>query len=457
MTKLFAVMGKPILHSKSPSIHNLAFKQIGFDGIYLRLAAESAKEALECAEEIGITGLNITSPFKESILLYLDKVDKNASEVGAVNTIIKKRYIKKKDEREDESKNKNEYVWRGYNTDITGVKMSFDKKGVKIKGKKTVILGAGGAGKAAAYALVSAGANVTIINRTFEKAQKIANKFGCSAASLDNLKDELKNAEILISCIPLNHNLVSEDMIHNRLMVLDAYYTTTSKLVKLCKGKCKVIGALDWLLYQAVESFELFTGKKAPERVMKNVLYKKEDRKNKQKQKSNIALIGFMGVGKTATAKWISKLTEMNVLETDDIIERNSGMKIKEIFERFGEKEFRTMESKAIKGIAKVKNSVISCGGGVVLDKKNIEEIKKHSIIVWLWANENEIEKRVKGDSRPLLNTTNKKERIRNLLKERIVAYAKSCDFVIDTKGKKPREIAERIILETKILDNGKR
>jgi shikimate dehydrogenase len=151
---IFAIIGKPVLHSRSPQMHNAAFEEIGLDAHYVRIAADSREEGLDIAERMGIRGMNVTSPFKD-IIDIVDSVDPVAAKVGAVNTVLFK-----------------DGKTQGHNTDMFGVSESFLANGVTITGKKALVLGAGGASRAAVAAMVENGAEVTIANRTVEKRKR---------------------------------------------------------------------------------------------------------------------------------------------------------------------------------------------------------------------------------------------------------------------------------------------
>ena len=169
--KLYAVCGNPVLHSKSPDIYNMLFEKYGIDSRYIRLRPENASEALSIYDLLGFSGMNITAPFKEDMFNLLLEKDVNAIQTGAVNTIYGK-------------------VKSAFNTDIYGVESTLRMKSA-VSGMKAVVLGAGGAAKAAVCALKNIGADITIINRTEEKAKLIAEKYSVKHALLSELKKEI--------------------------------------------------------------------------------------------------------------------------------------------------------------------------------------------------------------------------------------------------------------------------
>jgi len=170
----------------------------------------------------------------------------------------------------------------------------------------------------------------------------------------------------------------------------------------------------------------------------------------------NIVLIGFMGTGKTSVGKALAKKLGLKFIDVDEVIEKTTGMKISEIFSRFGESRFRDIETEVIKLITQKNGQVIATGGGVVLREENIKRLKEKGVIFCLKASENVIFERVKQcKDRPLLQVENLEERIRELLHSRMPLYEKA-DFSVDTSGLTPEEVAEKIIEEYKRLNNGK-
>ncbi len=428
--ELLAVIGRPVLHSKSPQMHNAAIKEAKIHAHYVRLAVGSPKEAIETARSAGISGLSVTSPFK-NIIDHVDEVDQVAEKIKAVNTVVI-------------APGKT----TGYNTDPHGVAQSIIAKGIEIKGKKAVVLGAGGASRAAIVAMLEHGANVTVANRTVEKARKLALEFGISYSSLDqnDLKKALDGCDIIIGCLSTGERVVPKNLLKPEMTIFDAYYSTESALA--ADGSeigCTIIDAGDWLVYQGLLAFELFTGKKAPEDVMRNAV---QNAQLSQGQ-GNISLVGFMGSGKDTIARQISDITGQVIFDIDKEIEKTAGKTIREIFEEDGEDEFRILESRVLSGISNKKDIIVNCGGGLIMRRENRKLLKDNSLVVWLWASPKTILERVPRDgSRPLLEVDNPEGVIEKLLAKRKCHYAEASDLMINTDDKSPREISERILYE---------
>jgi shikimate dehydrogenase len=436
-TKLFAIAGNPALHSRSPQMFHAAFRALGMDNcFYLRFAASRAEEVLKAMREVPISGFNVTSPFKEEIVPLLDDVDETARRIGAVNAIIAEG---------DRLK--------GFNTDVVGVEGAFGENGVELAGKKAVVLGAGGAAKAAVAALVAANTKVVVVNRTFKKAELIAESFGCGTASMEDLEKEIDESDILVSCLPGGIHVVPAHSLRRGLVILDANYGEKAILAgEGTRRGCTVIDGGGWLLYQGLATFTLFTGLgNPPVEVMRKSVFGKHTF-----SRSNIALIGFMGTGKSVVGRHVSEKLKLPFIDVDSEIEKRNNVTIDEIFRKYGEEVFRKMEREEIERVGGLSGRVIACGGGAVLNKSTMNYLKEHCIIIWLWANIDTILKRTKDSGmRPLLKMKDKRSEAETMLTSRKPYYAEASDLFISTDYKKPEEIAERICHESnKFLKN---
>lgn len=161
----------------------------------------------------------------------------------------------------------------------------------------------------------------------------------------------------------------------------------------------------------------------------------------------NIVLIGFMGSGKTSVGKKLSALLEMDYIDTDDLIIKNSKLSVNEIFSRYGEDYFRDLEAQTVKNLQEVKYSIISCGGGIVLNPENIESLKSGGKIIWLKASPQENYNRLLGDTtRPLFQNNLSIDYLTKMLEGRLALYQAASDISIDTDGKNVDEIAMEVI-----------
>jgi shikimate dehydrogenase len=252
---VYGLIGNPVEHSLSPPMHEAAYDATGLDARYVLFEpdADVLATAIEGADALGVRGLNVTIPFKEDVL-GLVEADSIASRIGAVNTI---------DFGGDDI--------TGHNTDAAGVRRSFESAGVELAGRSAVVVGAGGAGRAAAFALEDAGASVHVANRTAERARELADALAkASGGGLETLTDRIPAADVLVNAtsVGMEEDVtpVPADLLHTNLAVLDAVYTPleTRLLSEAAAAGCTTIDGGHMLVYQAAEAFEHWTGRDAP-------------------------------------------------------------------------------------------------------------------------------------------------------------------------------------------------
>ena len=259
----FAVFGQPILHSKSPQIFNSAFSHLNIPGGYTRIRPEHVGNIPILIKSLNIAGSNITTPFKEDILFYLDSKSRDAQIINGVNTIVYK----------------NDHLF-GYNTDHVGVVNALLEGRCILKNSNCLVIGSGPAGRAAAYGLKQSGANVTIVNRTHAKAVQAAKTLDCKTDEIANMPSKLKNFDIIVSTLLPHANLLERKIINKNTVILDANYRPSafSNMAKL-QG-CKIIPGERWLLFQAQAALELFINQSTPVHILDKTLNETLDSKN---------------------------------------------------------------------------------------------------------------------------------------------------------------------------------
>lgn len=170
--------------------------------------------------------------------------------------------------------------------------------------------------------------------------------------------------------------------------------------------------------------------------------------------KKNIVLIGFMGSGKSTVGRLLARKLNYDFVDTDALIEARTKQQIKDIFEKMGEPAFRQIEAKVVAEVAKSEGKVIACGGGVILNSKNIQALQKNGLIVYLKAEPEVLYSRVKkSEIRPLLNVPDPETRFYEIFSERRLRYEKAADLIIDITELKPSEIAKKVVEN---LEHGK-
>ncbi len=253
---VFGIIGWPIGHSLSPVMHNAAFQNKRIKAVYgaFPTAPEDIRAAINGMRALHIKGVSVTIPHKEKVIPYLDALDPVAREIGAVNTIL----------------HKEDLLW-GTNTDWIGVKEAL-REVVCVKGKRVVVIGAGGAARAVVYALKTEGAEVIIYNRTFERAQSLAEAFSVKAKSWTELAQA--EGEVLIQTTSVglkeDRSPVPSEILPRFEVAMDIIYNPleTRFLREAKRAGCKIITGLKMLVYQGAEQFRLFTGFEPPVKIM---------------------------------------------------------------------------------------------------------------------------------------------------------------------------------------------
>ncbi|MBL8817896.1 MAG: shikimate dehydrogenase [Planctomyces sp.] len=261
-TKVFGVLGDPIAQSKSPLIHNAAFRKLGIDAVYipLRVPADNLMETLAEYEKLGIGGYSVTIPHKESVIEFADAPDDLTDAIGAANTLYK-------------ADNK----WIATNTDasaaleaiLTGLRRA---PGAipDFKGRKVLILGAGGVARAVGQALVSNEAAVIITNRSRDRGRNLAAELGCQFVTWENRASD--NYEIIVNCTSvgmfpkLDETPYEPHWLTESMVVFDTVYNPekTLFLKQAADRGCTVVSGVEMFVRQAAQQFRYFTGKDAP-------------------------------------------------------------------------------------------------------------------------------------------------------------------------------------------------
>lgn len=261
-TKLCCIIGNPVEHSLSPQLHNAAYESLGLNYVFLAFRVSDVKSALLGFKELGVRGISVTVPYKLEVMKYLDKLDDVARQIGAVNTIIN-----------DNGK------LIGTNTDWIGALKALEEKTV-IKGKRVVILGAGGAARAIVYGLKTRHAIIHVLNRTKKTAELLVKKFGLEKAYSLSDATIIEKADIIINATSIGmtpqdwDSPIPAKFVKKNQVVFDIVYTPNeTKLLQYAKKKKAVIVyGHKMLLYGVAKQFELFTGKKAPIELMEKAL-----------------------------------------------------------------------------------------------------------------------------------------------------------------------------------------
>jgi shikimate dehydrogenase len=262
-TALTLIIGDPVSHSLSPRMHNAGYVARGLPFVMAasHVSPSNLEEAIVGVRALKIRGLAVTMPHKITIMSYLDTIDPIAREIGAVNTVVN-----------------TGGTLTGYNTDWRGIVDPLSQL-IDLKGTRVAVLGAGGAAQAAIYGCISAGADVTIFNRTAERGSSLAERWGCHATSLND-EAALRSSAVIINTTSvgmqdtIDQSPISCDALHPEQVLFETIYaprTTTLVAAALERG-ARVIRGIEMFIAQGVAQFELHTGYKPPYERMRQVV-----------------------------------------------------------------------------------------------------------------------------------------------------------------------------------------
>lgn len=404
----YGLIGERLGHSFSKEVHAMLSD-------YDYEIREVARDVLDSfMQKADFKAINVTIPYKESVIPYLSYISEEAKLIGSVNTIV----------------NRNGKLY-GYNTDFAGMVALTNKMRLSLRGKKTVILGTGGTSKTAKAVAMSLGADpILTVSRT--------KKDGC--IDYNELIQGHLDAQIIINTTPIgmypdNFSSIIDITPFERLEgVIDAIYNPirTKLVVDALERGIKAEGGLYMLVAQAVYASEIFLDTKYPIEKL-NKIFKKIKRK-----KENIVLIGMPASGKTTVSTLIGKELSREICDTDQMIISTHKVSIPDIFKSEGEAVFRSYESEEIARVSMKNNSVIATGGGAILKKDNVRMLKQNGVLFFI---DRPYEKLVPTIDRPLSSDL---ESIKKRYDERYDLYVESADVVIDADDT-PINIAKKI------------
>lgn len=431
-----AVFGNPVSHSLSPALHMEFGRETGidFDYIALEVTEEEFPRALELARE-KLCGFNLTMPFKQLVIPFLSEQSEDVKRTGSANTVS---VIDGK--------------FHGFTTDGVGLCDALRFMIPSLQDQRVLILGAGGTARSVADEIARSGASVTVAVRSKEKGEKFVRDLqdatGSTAFSyvmFDAIPDAF---DILINTTPVGMKPGDPAPVNlynftNLKCVYDCIYSPPmTQLLRDAQARHILWdNGLSMLVLQGAYSETNWYHASFSDETVKDIIARLRaqqalSRLHHVYGKTNIALTGFMGSGKTTIGKRLAQLLHMNFVDLDAKIEAEQRMKITEIFDKRGEEYFRTLETRACEDCLKLENTIISTGGGTVIRYDNDKILKKNSLIVFLNRTFHEIERNLQGSSsRPLLQVNNVREHIRSLYDFRQPQYLERTDITVDFPG----------------------
>lgn len=388
------LLGRKLGHSYSPQIHAML-------GDYEYLLYEKEPEMLEDFLKSGdFDGLNVTIPYKKSVIPFCAELSETAREIGSVNTLIRRA----------------DGTLYGDNTDVFGFEGMLRHSGISVDGRKALVLGSGGASVTACAVLKKLGARaVTVISRTGEN-------------NYDNLSAHA-DAEIIVNTTPVgmypqNGEKAVDLWLFPRCSgVLDVIYNPVRTALLLQAEELGIPneGGLFMLVAQAKRSSELFTGSTIADSEIARI------EAALQRQMQNIVIIGMPGSGKTTVASCLGELLGRKVFDTDAEIVSRAGTEIPMIFEQFGEAHFRALETEVLRDAGKCSGLILSTGGGCVTRKENYPLLHQNGVIVWVKRDAD----RLACDGRPISLKSDPEQ----LYEKRRAFYERFADMSVDNNG----------------------
>ena len=399
---IYGCIGEHLPHSFSKIIHE---KIENYNYILKELTPSEIAPFMLNKE---FSGINVTIPYKETVIPYLDEIDSAAQAIGAVNTVV----------------NKNGKLY-GYNTDYAGLKALIAKTGLLLQNKKIIIIGMGGTAKTAHAVCKDCGASEILhITRTgksgsltyqqayaeHSNANIVINTSPCGMfPKIDTLPVDSENKPFAFDAFPVLEGAI--DVVYNPLR---------TRFILEAQNKGLVAeGGLYMLVAQAVFAAEHFTGKTYPTALIDDIF------NSLVSEKENIVLIGMPGSGKSTLSKILSQSLGCSQIDTDALIVKKIGMPISDYFAKYGEEAFRTVESEVIREVAGTTHSVIATGGGAILKEENVTALKQNGKLYFL---DRPLESLIPTQDRP---TASDAEALKKRYQERYAIYVKTADEVI--------------------------
>ena len=405
----YGLIGEKLPHSFSKEIH----EQLGY---YQYSLKELKAEELESfILQKNFKAINVTIPYKQAVMPYLDEIDPDALAIGAVNTIVNR-----------------DGVLYGYNTDFGGMKALIEHAGVVMKYKKVLILGTGGTSLTARAVCERMGAKEIL---------RVSRRETDGAITYEQAYADHSDADVILNATPCGmfpkifDSPIDITKFPNLSGVIDVIYNPlqTRLILSARERGIDAEGGLYMLVAQAILAAERFLGKELDVVKLTNQIYDKI-----YFEKRNIVLSGMPASGKSTVGKIVAENLGRELIDTDRLIVERYG-DIPTVFREEGERYFRDLESEIIREVSALSGKVISLGGGAILRAENVAALRQNGAIFFI---DRSPEFLIPTDDRPLAD---KKEKIMRLYNRRIDTYMNTADFIIDGDCD-PEDVADSII-----------
>ncbi len=408
------LLGRKLGHSYSPAIHR------AFGGYSYELFEREPDEVAAFLKGGEWDGLNVTVPYKRTVIPYLGELSAAARETGSVNTIVRRA----------------DGTLFGDNTDVYGFLETVRETGIDPAGKKALILGSGGASRAVRAALLRLGAEPVTISRSGPETYETIDRHKDAAILVNATPVGMypENGASPLDGVPAGDGGSAFDLLPALEIVFDAIYNParTKLLWDAEKRAIRAKNGLTMLVRQAAASSALFTGVPVPEETVR------ETEEALLRGTRNVVLIGMPGCGKTSVGRELARMTGRELADTDEMIEERTGMTVPRFFETYGEDAFRALETELLGEAGKRSGIVIATGGGCVTRPENELLLRQNGAVVWLRRDL----KKLPREGRPLSLAGS----LEALYEERKPLYGRFMDIAVDNGGTVPE--AARAVME---------
>lgn len=396
------LIGEHLGHSYSKRIH----EALGGYAYELIEVSPQQLDALMKAKEFA--ALNVTIPYKQTVIPYLDELDERAQRIGAVNTVVN-----------------NHGRLIGKNTDYYGCRFMLEQAGIEIRDKKVILLGNGGAAQAVYAVLEDLGASSILKVKRNPSAQTL---------TYEEAYRQHSDTQVIVNTSPVGMfpdqegNPIELNHFSQLESVADVIYNPhrTRLIVEAQKRGCKTATGLSMLTAQAAEAIRAFTGKAvSSEAILKMTA-------DLAREKMNLVLIGMPGCGKSTVGALLAAALHMDFVDTDIVLQEQQGKKLQTIIDAVGNDAFLKIEEDCICGL-EYNNTVIATGGSVVYGKKAMRHLHENGLVVYIRLPYEEIERRLSNLATRGV-TLKKGQTLHSLYDERIPLYEAEADYVFDAE-----------------------
>ncbi len=412
------LIGGRLEHSISPRMMNRTFRAGDIDALYVPFALKDPRPVLDALSDLGCRGVAVTLPLKQTVAGMVDGCDRGAERVGAVNTVTV-----------------SEDALVGYNSDVDGVLGAVHEEIPDLDGKRVVVLGAGGAARAAVFCLLEAGAAVRVVNRDHARGESLARTAGCEASTLDLIDPE--GVDLLVNATPVGQwpavdaTPAPGTFLRPTMTVFDMVYNPreTRLLREAAAVGARTIPGIEMLARQADRQLSLWLGTAGLTDRLRT-----EGTAALARKRRSILLIGMRGAGKSTVGRMVAECLGRPFVDLDLVVEARAGRSVPRIFAEDGEAHFRELERAAFADEIRAEGAVIAAGGGTLEDPAAREAVwEERPVVIYLWAPARVLAERVRGSDRPSLTGQPPQDEVGELLARRDPVYRKLAKITIDT------------------------